>query len=249
MRHSTEMPASYLVAMLRLATSVEDAVRALASELGTTAYEERMKLAAGVPAVVLASSDEGRARSLAGQLARAGHGVHVLASSEVVAASAMISMRRFQIADDGLVAGEAHLAWRDVRVLVRAKHRHASETAATRTEKKLSLGRAIATGGLSVRKTVHKDVVSRAEHPEQVLYVFHAGGVPWLLREHDTHYSGLGVELGPSAAGNFALAVARLRAGAPRAGFDERLVTRMAPPGEIDLLAHLVAAAADAYRG
>ena len=243
------MPASYLVAILGLATSVEDAARALAAELATTAYEERMKLAAGVPAVVLASSDESRARALAGQLARAGHAVHVCATSDIVAASAMISMRRFQIAEHGLVAGDARLAWSDVRVLVRAKHRHASETASTRTEKKLSLGRAIATAGLSVRKTVHTDVVTRAEHPEQVLYVFHAGGVPWLLREHGTHYAGLGAGVGPSAAGNFALAVTRLRAGAPHARFDERLVTRMAPPDEIDLLAHLVAAPADAYRG
>lgn len=243
------MPASHLVAILRLATSVEDAARALASELATTAYDERIKLAAGVPAVVLASSDEHRARSLAGQLARAGHGVHVCAMSDVVPASAMISMRRFQLTGDGLVAGEAHLAWHDVRVLVRAKHRHASETAGSRTEKKLSLGRAIATAGLSMRKTVTTDVVTRAEHPEQVLYVFGAGGVPWLLREHATDYSGLGSELGPSAAGNFALAVARLRAGASHARFDDRLVARLAPPDELDLLAHLVAIPADAYRG
>ena len=236
--------ASHLIAITRLATSIEDEARALAADLGTLAYEERLKLAAGVPAIVLATADPARAQALAGKLAARGHAVHVCRPGDVVPADAMVSMRRFQLEPDALVAGDVRLPWADLAVLVRATHRRVTETAAATTEKKFSLGRTIATGGLSMRKTVTKDVVARSEQTEPVLYLFRRSGeTPWLLREQSTHYGALGADVAPVAARNFALVIERLRAAAPHARYEDRLLARKVSPDDLDLLAHLVARA------
>ena len=230
-----------VVAIVRLGTAVDVEARALAAELGTTAYDERLKLAAGVPAVVLTTPDEARANGLARGIVARGHAVHVMRTSDVVAADAMIAMRQFQLVAGGLASGAAQLPWTDVAVLVRATHRRVTETTSVTTEKKLAIGRAIATGGLAMSKKVKREVTTRSEDIEQVLYLFRASGAtPWLLREHGTLYNALGTDLTPSALNNFALAVARFRASAPHARFDERLVARKPSADEVDLLAHLV---------
>ena len=50
----------YVVAILELATSVEAEAAALAADLGSTAYEQRLHLVAGLPAVVLTTADPAR---------------------------------------------------------------------------------------------------------------------------------------------------------------------------------------------
>ena len=234
--------ASHLVAITRLATAIEDEARALAADLGTLAYEERLKLAAGMPAIVLATAEAARAQALAGKLSARGHGVFACRAGDVVAAGAMVSMRRFQLEPDAIVAGDARLPWQDLALLVRATHRQVTEAAATTTEKKFSLGRTIATGGLSMRKTVTKDAIARTEQSEPVLYLFRASGeTPWLLREQGTHYGALGADVAPVAARNFALVVERLRAAAPHARYEDRLLARKVSPDDLDVLAHVLA--------
>ena len=236
-------PERYHVAILAIATSVEQEAAALAADLGTIAYEERVKLAAGVPAIVLSTPELGRAEALAGTLRARRHAVHVCRASDVVASSAMTSMRRFGFDAEAIVAGDARLPWHDVSVLVRATQRRLVETTETVKEKKLSLGRALVTGGLVMRKSTERAVVTRSEDFEPVLYLFRHGGAPWLLREHGTHYGALGAMLAPVSSRNFAIAVEQIRARAPHARFDDRLLARKSAT-DIDLLAHLIAIAA-----
>jgi hypothetical protein len=95
-----------------------------------------------------------------------------------------------------------------------------------------------------------------------VLYVFRASGeTPWLLRERGTHYTGLGASLAPSSTQNFMTMIGRLRAAAPGAAYDERLLNARSAPARtaltgragneqvsvssasgVDLLAHVMAA-------
>jgi hypothetical protein len=58
----------YVVAIMALGTTVEAEAQALAADLGTTAYEGRLKLVAGVPAIVLATTDIDAAQLLVGKL-------------------------------------------------------------------------------------------------------------------------------------------------------------------------------------
>jgi hypothetical protein len=99
------------------------------------------------------------------------------------------------------------------------------ETSTEVRGKQLSMGRAIATGGLVLSKSVKREQRSSATDIQQVLYVFRSSGErPWLLRERSANYAALGSELGPSSLQNFSTAVRRLRELAPAAAYDERLM-------------------------
>lgn len=233
----------YIVAIAELATSLEAEAKVLAADLGTIAYEERLKLTAGLPAIALATTDGAAAQTLLAKLRARGHRAHLCRASDVVPASAMVSLRNFQLDGDGLDSGDIQLPWHDVSALVRARHHHVSQTSEIVKKKKFDVGRAIATGGLMMRKTEKREVVTREERSEQVLYVFRASGAtPWLLREHGTHYGGLGTALAPTANRNFLIAVEQFRARAADARFDDSLLKRPSID-DVDLYAHLVAIA------
>lgn len=233
----------HIVAITGLATPPDAAAAALARALGTLPYDERRKLAAGVPAVVLTSADAARAEAVAATLRGLGHQVIACDAEAVVPSSKMVSLKRFALGDDALVAGDERLPWNDLAVLVRAVERRRVETTTTVKEKKTDLVRAVVTGGLVRSKTTTRVETARNDESEPVLYLFRASAAtPWILREQGTHYEALGARLQPTAAPNFVATVAELRARAPRARFDERLVPRRVPsPEELDLLAHLVA--------
>jgi len=233
----------YFVAIAALGTSVDVEAKALAADLGSIAYEERLKLAAGFPAVVLATTDADAAQALLEKLRARKHRAQLCRSSDVVAESAMVSLRNFKLGADTLDSGDDQLPWADVSALIRARHVRREEVSQVVKEKKFNLGRAVMTGGLVTRKTEKRQVVTRTEDVEQVLYVFRAsGGTPWILREHGTNYSGLGASLAPTATRNFAVAVEQFRARAPQARFDDTLLKRPAVD-EADLYAHLLATA------
>ncbi|HSD90534.1 MAG TPA: hypothetical protein VLB44_23575, partial [Kofleriaceae bacterium] len=127
-----------------------------------------------------------------------------------------------------------------VSVMVQARHRRVTETVDQVKDKKFDLGRAIATGGLVMRKTEKREVVTRSEDSEQVLYLFRSSGeTPWLLREHGTNFAGLGAALQPIASRNFAIAVEQFRGHAPAARFDDSLLRRPSV-ADVDLFAHVL---------
>ena len=231
-----------VVAIASLGTPIEIEAKALAADLGTTAYEERLTLTAGLPAIVLETVDQAAAHDLAAKLRARGHRVVVCRAADVVPASSMITLRQFQIDHDALEAGGERLPWADVTALVRARHRRQNERVETVKHKKFDAGRALMTGGLVMRKTEKREVVTRTEESEQVLYLFHGGDTPWLLREQATNYAGLGRALEPTANRNFAIAVERFRAAAPHARFDDSLLRRPTIT-DVDLYAHLIASA------
>jgi len=254
----------HVVALAELATAVEAEAVALAADLGTTAYEERLKLAAGLPAIVLSSADPAPAYALHAKLRARRHGAVCCDAAAVVSSGAMVPLRRFTFEPDALVAPDvpgARLPYGDILGIFRASHQTRTETRAEGTTKQFSAGRALLTGGLVLTKSVSRDEKSVTQEREQICYLFRAGGdTPWLLRERGTQYAGLGAEVGPSSAQNFVTTMARLRKLAPGAVYDERLMNpRNAPSrltrsgsgsGEtvgvssasgVDLVAHLMA--------
>jgi len=251
----------YVVAITELATPVEQEAAALAADLGTTPYEERLNLASGLPAVVLTAADRARALALLKALRARGHGAVAIDAAVVVSSEAMVSMRRFGLEEGALTAEGERLPHGEILALIRAMHRTRTETRAEVKTKKFSPGRALVTGGLLVSKTVSREETSITEESQQVLYIFRAdGGTPWLLRERGTQYAALGGALSPSSAQNFLTAIARLRERAPQAVYDERLMATRKVPSRVavkgggaagsasvssasgvDLLAHLIA--------
>ncbi len=254
----------HVVAILELAGTIDGAAAVLAGALGTLAYEERLKLAVGLPSVVLLTPDAARAAALVEALRAHGHGAVACPASAVVAGSEMISLRRFAFDEDALVATDRgeRLPWHDLAALIRATDRRTVESATVVKEKKFDLARTVISGGLVRSRTTQREVTTRNDDNEPVLYLFRASGAtPWILREQGTHYEGLGARLASTAAPNFAATVAELRARAPEARYDERLVTRRRPTTparvgggkltslhDLDLLAHFVAQSLAAVR-
>jgi hypothetical protein len=254
----------HVVALAELGTPVEAEAAALAADLGTTAYEERLKLVAGLPAIVLTSADPAPARALLAKLRARGHGAVCCDAATVVPSDSMVPLRRFTFEPDALVAADvpgARLPYGDILGIFRASHQSRTETRTEGTSKEFSAGRALLTGGLMLTKSVTRAEKSVSQEREQLCYLFRAGGdTPWLLRERGTHYAGLGAEVGPSSAQNFIATMARLRKLAPGAVYDERLMNPRNAPSRpirtgsgsseivgvssasgVDLIAHLLA--------
>lgn len=253
--------AMYIVAIAELATPLEAEAAALASDLGTTAYEERLNLLTGLPSVVLTIADRTEALALLAKIRARKHGAIACDAAAVVPHESMIPMRGFALESDAVVAGSEQLPYSEITALLRAMHRTSTETRGETKSRQFSAGKALLTGGLAFSKTVTREEKSVVQASEQVLYLFRAGGeTPWLLRERGTSYAGLGPGLAASSAQNFLTTIARLRERASAAVYDERLLnprnamTRLARSGTasastlsstsaggVDVLAHLLA--------
>jgi hypothetical protein len=178
---------------------------------------------------VLTTTDRALALRTLGELRGRGHGAVVLDSATLVASDRMLAIRRFRLDADAIVLAEprpARLPATDVSALLRAVHYTRTDQRKEASTKSFSVGRALVTGGLVSSKTTKREERSSATETEPVLYVFRASGeTPWILRERGTNYSALGRELGPSSMQNFLTTVRALRALAPRAVYDERLLS------------------------
>jgi len=242
----------------------EAEVAPLAGDLGVVAYDARLLLAQGLPAVVLQTPDKARALEVLGKLRARGHGAIACDAAAVVSASTMVSMRRFRLEGDAVALEDRpgeRLPFTDVLALVPAIHRTRADTTTVTKSTKFSASRLLMTGGLAMTKTVKNESRSSTEEREHVLYVFRSGGAPpWLLEQQGTSWAGLGRPPATSAMENFRAAVASLRERAPAATYDDRLLTRKAMPERaartggagattvktssesgVDLLAHLIA--------
>lgn len=259
-----------MVAIVKLGTPVEVEAAALAADLGSTLYEQRLNLVAGLPAIVLATPEPERAHALLLRIRGRGHGAVACDGAAVVSSSDMIPLRRCRIEPDGLAAEDpagtgipaaseevARLPFEDILALIRATHRRRVETKTEVTERKLGIGRAVASGGLLLTKKVTREETRVTEERDQVLYVFRKSGeMPWFLSERSAGYGWLGDQLRPSSFQNFVATAALLRARAPGAAYDERLMGYRKPlvfaahggktrgggaEPTADLLAHLIA--------
>jgi hypothetical protein len=225
----------FVVAICEPGTTLELEAQALARELGGTAYEHRLHLVGGLPAIVLTTADRELAEKTLAGLRGRGHGAVACEASAVVPSESMIDMRRFRFEADSVLADgptPQKLPKADILALLRATHRTDVETREEIKTKQLSVGRALVTGGLMLSKTVKREESSSSSQAQQVLYVFRASAeTPWLLRERGTHFGALGSELAPSSMQNFMTTIRRLRALAPAAVYDERLLQVRRAPG------------------
>jgi hypothetical protein len=254
----------YVVAIAELNEAIETEAVALASDLGLTVYEARLLLAPGIPAVVLRTFDKPKALDLLGRLRTRGHGAIACEAAAVVPSHDMTLMRRFRLGQDGISLDDvpgAHLPYNDALVLVAAVHRRRTANEGEAHDRKLSVARAVLSGGLVMTRTVKRETHAAEDEREPVLYLFRrSGGAPWILRENGTHWVGLGRPVAPSAADNFRTTQQVLRERMPGAFYDDRLVARRfaterlavsggstgttvttSSEGGIDLLAHLLA--------
>jgi hypothetical protein len=254
----------YIVALTELRTPIEVEAQRLAEDLGTTAYELRIQLTAGMPAVVVTTADKEHAQRILGRILERGNLAVGCDDDYIVDSERMVTMKRFRMDADGLRTEEApaeFLPYGDVLAIVRATHRLASSSRTVTKERSFSAGRAILSGGLVVTKSSTREDKKTTDEREHVVYLFRRSGErPWIMRQDEAKYHTLGPSMQPTNALNFPLAVTRLRELAPTATFDTRLVSVKRIPERnvtlavsqvgvtvssftygVDLLAHLLA--------
>ena len=253
-----------VVALVHLATPIEVEAAGLAADLGVTAYEARLLIAGGVPAVVLTTPDRARAQAVLSGIEARGNQAIGCDDAEVARYADMVSVKRFELQAEGLAAevrsgGTARLPYDDVLCGLRAVHRHRLESTVETKVTKFSAGRAIATGGLMMTKGSVRESTSTTEGRDTVLYLFRRSGeMPWTVADTGVHYNGLGPDIAPTQAENFARFVTRLKSLCPTAVFDDRLLSAKRVPERtiakqkssatsssdgVDLLAHFLARA------
>lgn len=205
-------------------------VQSLAAVLGMTLFEVRPRLLGGGPAVVGRFSDAQQAARLAGTLRQSGLSAFVL-DSDAVRSSGRHLVRRFTL-DSGTLAVETvggesvRTPLSSVRLLLPALGISVQAETVTVTERKLSLGKTLLSGGIPVTKKVTRQEEVQTEERERMLFVT-AGDLPLLVfRQNGLNYDGFGPAMKLSRELNFSQLIAELRRLCPLAAFDDRLLQR-----------------------
>jgi hypothetical protein len=247
----------WAVGIVQLATSVDEEAPRLAEDVGVVAYEARARLTGEPPHVVLGAVDEEKAKAVAARLVARGHSALAVDLATMVTHDAMTSLRAFTVSDAGLMAEAAGplLPWGEVVALLRGAHPISTEESKTVKSREFSLGLAVASSGLMLNKTVERVEKVKATDKAQVLYLVRKSGPMWFLHEQRAQYGGLGPQLKPARMENFETTVKLIRAHAPHAVWDDRLMRArripdhtgrgLAPANQhavgFDLLAHVLA--------
>jgi hypothetical protein len=222
----------YVVAITRWASSPEEEARALAPVLGVAPYDLKLRLGGPLPVVVTREADAARARELLQLMRTRGHGAIGCDLAYVPSSEQMPAPRSYRLEDEAFVGldpawGERAVRYADLLGLVHASAATLEESTAVTQSKKFSLGRAVLTGGLVMRKKTTSERRDSSEQREQVLYLIRQDGRdPMILREQRLRHQGLGARAKPTSPENFATLITLLRERAPGALFDDRLFTR-----------------------
>jgi hypothetical protein len=216
-----------LVALVRRPDRPDDAAQAFAGAAGLTLAEARMRLAPEPPAL-LARLEPPRAEAMVAALRSAGL-VVLDVPVRCPTDDDRLSVQRFVLDPAGLTltsrAGETLQApWAEVLAVLRGLRAAVTEVERTETTKKLSLGRAVLTGGAMISKTSTTRVRSSSESTEQVILLYLRDGRAATLAEHELQFTSLGAGMQPSSTANMAELARRLREGARGAFHDDRLL-------------------------
>ncbi|MEZ4467466.1 MAG: hypothetical protein R3F43_24240 [bacterium] len=184
--------------------------------------------------VVASFGDAGEAEALRLVLQKAGFSALVVDST---AGPPPVAARRVELGSMARFttrAGEVHaVPWGEVRLLLRATGIAVGEETETQTSRSFSAGRALLTGGLLLTKKTTTTTTTSTEAWSSLLVVYPAHGPPIAVSESEVLYDGPGQPTQPTRQATFTHIVERLRAAAPRAVYDDRLMRRA---GQLQLL-------------
>jgi hypothetical protein len=216
-----------LVAVVRAVSNPEEAARALAAATGLTLAEARMRLAPEPPAL-LARLEAEQAGLLVAALRKAGLAA-LAVDVRCPTDRERIVVRSFAIEDGGLtltpLGGDpVVLEWPEVTTVLRGVRASRSESERTEKSRRLSVGTALATGGLKLTRTSTETVRSSEETTEQVILLYARDGRAATLAESRLAFTCLGAGMQPTSTGNMGELARRLREKARSAFYDERLL-------------------------
>lgn len=212
----------------------------LAAVLGVTPYEARARvnIPSGGPAVVASFANDDLAANCAKDLSTAGFDTLCLDSIELENDQNRFIVQRLNFSDEGLILSDQNgklltLNYSSIVLLLRGAGIINTVQCETITTKKFAVGRALATGGLMMRKKVTSTSQSVDSERQPFCHLYVQDLPAMVLRQDMLDYTALGSECKLSRGENFNWICAELRRLCNSACWDDRLQTR---PGLAQLL-------------
>ena len=222
---------THILAITALDGAPEAQQAALAAALGIAVFEARQRVLPPPPRVVATLADPAAAARLAAPLADAGFAPVVLRRGDCGDEDHRVVVRSFLFHPAGMRVetrtGERHVVRFDgIRRLLQGQDFVRTEETRTKTRRRLDLGKAIATGGISITRKEKTRTTTTREAGGPFLLVYAAGLPTLAFRETELQYQGLGNLVQPGRPANFQRLVAELRARAGAARWNGQLLTR-----------------------
>ncbi|MFK5925581.1 MAG: hypothetical protein QM483_03020 [Desulfuromusa sp.] len=222
-----------IVSVYQLLGGTDQLARDLAGALGTTPYETRARVSVpgGGPAVVANFATTEQTADCSARLNSAGFKTLVVESSQIESDHNRLLVRQLQLTADRLQLvsqdnTNLEIPYHEVKLLLRGAGITSSVQVETDTKKKFALGRAVASGGLVMRKKVKTTTRNTSQERQPFCHIYAAGHPPVVLRQAEIDYTALGDKCQLSRDANFNWICAQLRRRCAAADWDERLLTR-----------------------
>lgn len=229
-----------IVAIDNIKGDVAQLAKELAAVLGVTAYEarSRVNITGGGPAVVASFANDDLALSCVASLVGAGFDTLCIDRAEVENDQNRFVVRKLNFSSEALQlwnqGGEQlTLNCADIALLLRGAGIVSCVQSETVTKKQFAVGRALATGGLLMRKKVSTTNQSVTSERQPFCHLYVEGLPTVVLRQDLLDYTALGCACKLSRSENFNWICTELRRLCGGACWDERLNTR---PGVAQLL-------------
>lgn len=213
-------------------------VQALSVALGIMPYEIRQRMIGGGPSVVACFADPERAGALSAKLNECKVPTLIIDVHDLRSKSGRFIVRRFELKEGVLQVerndGQTELIpFGEIDLLLTGTRIQEGSETVTVTERKLSLGKTLLSGGIPMTKTVKRQEEVTREERENILSLYAGDRGPIVFCQGGMTYEGFGAEMKLSQELNFAYLRKELRRLCPAAGFDDRLQTRL---GQVRLL-------------
>jgi hypothetical protein len=241
-----------LIVVTRLPAGA-DALAEAARITGLARVDVGNRLTGLLPRVLCAEPDAERAGAIAAALEARGFSALACDPAAAPGDDERVVAHALELGPAGLVAvdggGQRETCPAEAIALVQRGARSATKRATSTTStRRLDLGRALLTGGLSLTKRVERTETTTETTFDPFLLVHRRdGGADLVLYERRLDYRFLGPAIAASSRANFELLTARLRALAPAAPFDDRTSRpgflggiRYAAGDPVDLALHVV---------
>ena len=221
-----------MVAIHKLPEFTDDLAKALAGALGNTVYEAALRLRASKegPLVVGVFEGQEQAEELREKLQAGSFHVILLAQDDVetprVVRKPAFSEEGFRL--EPRQGKGAVIPYANIKVLLRATGFTSSTEIETVKEKKLSLGKAVLTSGLSVSKTTETTHEKTVETRENFFHLYDTSSHVYVFHESELIFEALGSDIKPTRMANYNFIIEELRRLCPGLRYDDRLKTLLA---------------------
>jgi hypothetical protein len=212
--------------------------QAVADALGIMPYEARQRMVGGGPAVVASFADMQQALVLERKLSQRGIATLVVDVSDVRGRGGHCNVRRFVLGGWSLSVdmGDGQgteILYEDIEIILPCTSIIERSETKTVTERKISIGKTLLSGGIPMMKKVERKEEVKTEEREKVLFLYAGNRPPVVFRQNAMAYDGLGTAMKMSREMNFTYLMSELRRLASGAVYDERLLNRA---GQVRLL-------------